>query len=153
MRKITAQTYLVRYEEQQYPVQLRNLEAGRVDFSFDDKLYVGFVSETADRHFIITLEGFNFMLKRNDMPRENRFVDSEGTDVVSDNKITSPMPGKVITLNVQAGDEVKKGDTLLVVEAMKMENALVAPRDATVQEVLVAVEDRVERNVPLVLLA
>ncbi len=43
------------------------------------------------------------------------------------------MPGKVITLNVQTGDSVKKGDVLLVVEAMKMENAIAAPRDAIVK--------------------
>ena len=152
MRRADARTYEVRYAHQSYAVRRVTLDNGKVDFTLDDQAYTGYVSENEDQTFIITLDGFNFTLQRNDMPGKNRFVRSEGTDVVSDRKITSPMPGKVITLKVRAGDEVEKGDTLLVVEAMKMENALTAPRNATIKEVLVAVDDRIDRNVPLILL-
>lgn len=48
--------------------------------------------------------------------------------------ITSPMPGKVVAVLVQEGDAVKAGQGLLVVEAMKMENELKAPRDGVVRE-------------------
>ena len=152
MREISAHAYRVTHDGKTYQVDVVACEAGQVDFVLDGTSYVGYVSETEDQGFIITLDGFNFKLKRNDIPSENRFVGSESTDAVSDNKIASPMPGKVITLKVQVGDSVKKGDILLVVEAMKMENALAAPRDAVVKEVLVAVDDRIDRNVPLILL-
>ena len=152
MRQLNPHSYQVTHDEKAYPVEAVNCEAGQVSFMLDGTSYIGYVSEAEDHALTITLNGFNFSLKRNDIPSENRFAGSESTDVVSDNKITSPMPGKVITLRVQAGDSVKKGDTLVVVEAMKMENALAAPRDATVKEVLAAVDDRIDRNVPLILL-
>lgn len=46
--------------------------------------------------------------------------------------IVSPMPGTIVKVNVAQGDAVKKGQVLLVLEAMKMENEIVAPRDGTV---------------------
>ena len=53
------------------------------------------------------------------------------------------MPGKVIAVKAAAGQAVKKGDELLVVEAMKMENSVRAPRDGTVRSVAARVGDMV----------
>ena len=64
--------------------------------------------------------------------------------------LEAPMPGKVIQVSVVAGQAVKKGDEVLVVEAMKMENALRAPRDGTVKSVSVKVGDMVSPGVVLV---
>ena len=47
-------------------------------------------------------------------------------------KVNAPMPGKILKVNVNAGTAVKKGDVLLVLEAMKMENEICAPQDGTV---------------------
>lgn len=52
--------------------------------------------------------------------------------------ITSPMPGNILAVNVTAGQAVKKGDVLMVLEAMKMENEIMAPHDAKVAQVLAA---------------
>ena len=52
-------------------------------------------------------------------------------------KITSPMPGTILKVNVQNGQAVKKGQVLLVLEAMKMENEIMAPTDGTVTSVTV----------------
>ncbi len=49
--------------------------------------------------------------------------------------ITSPLPGKILDVKVAAGDKVKEGDLLLTIEAMKMENEIVATVDGTVTEV------------------
>jgi biotin carboxyl carrier protein len=58
--------------------------------------------------------------------------------------ITAPLPGKVSSLEVKAGDALKRGDLLLLIEAMKMENELFAPYDCTVKEVFVTVGQMVE---------
>jgi len=58
-------------------------------------------------------------------------------------RLTAPMPGKVIALHAKAGQQVSKGQPLAVMEAMKMEHTLNAPRDGTVAEVLYAVGDQV----------
>ena len=52
-------------------------------------------------------------------------------------KITSPMPGTILSVNVQNGSVVKKGDILFILEAMKMENEIMAPCDGTVAAVSV----------------
>jgi biotin carboxyl carrier protein len=54
-------------------------------------------------------------------------------------KVTAPMPGNIFKVEVKAGDVVKKGQLLLVFEAMKMENDLTSPVDGTVAEVTVSV--------------
>ena len=62
----------------------------------------------------------------------------------------APMGGKVVEVKVKAGDKVKKGDLLLVYEAMKMENELTAEKDAVVKRVFVTVDDVVGTDAPLI---
>ena len=50
-------------------------------------------------------------------------------------KITSPMPGTILSVNVSNGSAVKKGDVLMILEAMKMENEIMAPCDGTIASV------------------
>ena len=50
-------------------------------------------------------------------------------------KVSSPMPGTILSVNVQNGSAVKKGDVLMVLEAMKMENEIMAPCDGTITSV------------------
>ena len=59
-------------------------------------------------------------------------------------KVASPMPGKILDVKTKVGDAVKKGQVLLILEAMKMENEVVAPEDGTVASVDVAVGAMVE---------
>ena len=68
-----------------------------------------------------------------------------GAEVVS-----SPMPGTILSVNVEAGKNVKKGDVLVVLEAMKMENEIMAPKDAVVAAVHVNKGDSVDSGTPLV---
>ena len=55
-----------------------------------------------------------------------------------------PITGKIVSVNVQAGDKVKEGDVLCILESMKMENPILAPVDGTITEVGVAVEQVVK---------
>ena len=59
-------------------------------------------------------------------------------------KITAPMPGKIVAVKANAGAAVKKGQVILVLEAMKMENDVVAPQDGTLASVDVATGASVE---------
>lgn len=59
-------------------------------------------------------------------------------------KVTAPMPGKILKVNASAGQAVKKGEVIIVLEAMKMENEIVAPQDGTVASVNVSVGGSVE---------
>ena len=59
-------------------------------------------------------------------------------------KINSPMPGNILSVKASAGQAVKKGDVLMILEAMKMENEICAPQDGTIASVQVAAGDSVE---------
>jgi biotin carboxyl carrier protein len=66
--------------------------------------------------------------------------------------IRSPIPGLIFDVPAKQGQQVKQGDILVIVEAMKMENELRAPRDATVKATLIAPGDSVDKGTPLVTL-
>ena len=59
-------------------------------------------------------------------------------------KVSSPMPGKIVAVKSTVGQAVKKGDVILVLEAMKMENEIVAPQDGTVASINVSAGQSVE---------
>ncbi|SDN98719.1 acetyl/propionyl/methylcrotonyl-CoA carboxylase subunit alpha [Polaromonas sp. JS666] len=68
-------------------------------------------------------------------------------------RLTAPMPGKVVSFAVKAGDKVSKGQPLAVMEAMKMEHTIAAPADGTVQELLYAPGDQVNEGAELLKIA
>ena len=65
----------------------------------------------------------------------------------------APMPGTILKVNVTAGQAVKAGTVLVVLEAMKMENEIMAPKDGTVSQVVVSKGATVDTGAPLVVLA
>lgn len=69
------------------------------------------------------------------------------------NSVTAPLPGSVTVVNVKAGDSVKAGQTLIIIEAMKMENEVLAPADGTVTAVHVSGGQAVQQGDALLDLA
>lgn len=65
-------------------------------------------------------------------------------------QIKAPMPGLVLSVLVAEGDEVKKGDNLLVLEAMKMENMIKSPTDGVIKKITIKQGDKVEKNEVLI---
>ncbi|WP_243020856.1 acetyl/propionyl/methylcrotonyl-CoA carboxylase subunit alpha [Simplicispira sedimenti] len=76
-----------------------------------------------------------------------------GEDQSEGGRLTAPMPGKVVSFAVQAGDKVSKGQALAVMEAMKMEHTIAAPVDGVVQELLYAPGDQVAEGAELLKLS
>lgn len=66
--------------------------------------------------------------------------------------ITAPIPGQIIGISISVGDKVKKGQKLLTLEAMKLENAITAEQDGTIKEISVAVGDVVSQGQPLIII-
>ncbi len=64
-------------------------------------------------------------------------------------EVAAPMPGTILSVNVKAGDAVKKGDVLMILEAMKMENEIMAGADGTVTAVMASQGQAVEAGTPL----
>ena len=80
-------------------------------------------------------------------------LESMGFGVVADKRhthIKAPMPGLVLEINVSEGQLVNEGDKILILEAMKMENSLVVPVNATIKKILVSKGQAVDRGQVLV---
>ena len=67
-------------------------------------------------------------------------------DSLDDGVVRSPMPGRILSVNISVGDTVKKGQPIFILESMKMENTIVSSIDGTVTSVHVAVSDSVQHG-------
>ena len=75
------------------------------------------------------------------------------TAVAAGEVVAAPMPGNILKVNCSQGQAVKAGDILVVLEAMKMENEILAPRDGVVAQVVTSKGSVVDTGAPLVVLA
>lgn len=76
-----------------------------------------------------------------------------GASLAAGELVKSPMPGNILKINVAQGQKVSEGDVLLVLEAMKMENEIVATKSGTVAQIVTAKGAVVETGAPLVVIA
>ena len=74
-------------------------------------------------------------------------------EIAAGERVNAPMPGNILKVAVNAGDKVKAGQILVILEAMKMENEIVAPKADTVAQVVVKVGEKVDTGATLVVLA
>ena len=73
--------------------------------------------------------------ERSTATKEKEYHRKQETPTGEEKRVLSPMPAKIVKVNCKKGDGVKKGDVLLVIEAMKMENEIVSPAEGIVKEV------------------
>jgi len=79
---------------------------------------------------------------------------SEPTPAVGNGEpVVAPMPGNILAIQVELGKRVKKGQTLVILEAMKMENEIVAPVDGVVTNIAISKGQTIETGAPLVHIA
>ena len=105
----------------------------------NDSLYVTVV----DHGYLVSEDGNSFVLT------EARF-DPAAAGAATDGAILSPMPGRIIAVDVAAGESVTKGQKLVTLEAMKMEHSLVAPFDGVIAELAAVVGGQTQEGVVLV---
>lgn len=100
-----------------------------------------------EKQVVLRVNGTSYTVGIND--RFDMLLEELGLDNLDANKVNelvAPMPGLVLDVKVEVGDSVVKGDALLVLEAMKMENILKSPTDAIVKQVSVNKGEAVEKN-------
>ena len=133
-----------------YHCSIDNWNDNRMACTIDGHDHVLYVSEDKGNLGYVSTGGFLFAMQREDLLTETvseASFDSAGNE---GGHITSPMPGKVTKINTKPGEEVKKGQVLFIIEAMKMENLITAPRNGTVEKVNVKPGQMVETSTVLV---
>jgi propionyl-CoA carboxylase alpha chain len=133
-------------------VTYRTARSGRLDFEIEgwkarvdesavDGNWLSFEMEGDSHRIHVLADGTRVWSGSIELDLEPRFPES--TTEVIEGGLVAPMPGKVISVEVAAGDEVEAGQVLLIVEAMKMEHRIVAPRAGTVTDVRARPGDQV----------
>ena len=130
--------------------EVRAHDAGRLSLRLPDGSMHDLVVETevAPGHRTVHVAGLRLPLTITS--RAPRGVAAGGATQTGPTRVLAPMPGKVVRIPVQVGDEVEARQPVVVIEAMKMENALTAGRAGIVKEVLVQEGMSVEAGRPLV---
>ena len=122
--------------EQRWPLQARALGNCRHDVTLADQRIVLTVYRQGERVAVFAPGGSALLTEADPIAHAGDHAGEGG-------RLTAPMPGKVVAFFAQAGDAVRKGQPLAVMEAMKMEHTLSAPRDGVVEALLYAVGDQV----------
>ena len=121
-------------------VEILQAKDGKLELLIDGKRVTAYVSsDNANRW--VTINGQTLVLTKSSGARRGSHAGHHAAG-----ELTAPMPGQVRALNVSEGDAVTKGQTLLVLEAMKMEIRIHAPRDGIVKRLFVKQSQTVERE-------
>jgi 3-methylcrotonyl-CoA carboxylase alpha subunit len=132
-------TMSLRNDGRQWPFAARHLGGERHDVRIGERRATLTVYAHGERVAVFA-PGDSIVLQHIDP------IAHAGEGATEGGRLTAPMPGKVIAFMARAGDAVKQGQPLAVMEAMKMEHTLSAPRDGTVAELLYAVGDQVNEG-------
>lgn len=152
--------FLVQTENKQFKVNNEVIELDQIILNnnsshllYKNKSYLVEVVELIkeEKSAIVKINGNVYTLNIED--QYDQLLKQLGMDNLAVNKIMqikAPMPGLVLSVLVAEGDEVKKGDNLLVLEAMKMENMIKSPTDGVVKKIEIKQGNKVEKNELLV---
>ena len=132
-------SYRATIGEKTVDIEILQAKEGRLDLLIDGKRVIAYVSSENAKRWV-TVNGQTFVLTKSSGVKRK----STGQDHSSE--LTAPMPGQVRAVNVIEGESVTKGQTLLVLEAMKMEIRIQARRDGKVMKLLAKQGQTVERD-------
>ncbi|MFW9778123.1 MAG: biotin/lipoyl-containing protein [Candidatus Heimdallarchaeota archaeon] len=128
--------------ENEVQVTAKMLGSGQFQFALENIIYKCSVAKDGNVRFI-HLDGEDYELTR------ILGVEEEFEESTEEGSLTSPMPGRIVKILVNKGDSVHKGQDLIVIEAMKMENRITAPHHGLVKEIFYSEGDQIEANVAL----
>ncbi len=131
------------------PLELLSKDGDNYYYNLRGRNYkVEIVEHDADtKEIVVKVNGKRTTVKLQD--RYDELLASMGMDTKAGKKqgqIKAPMPGMVLKLLVQEGQQITKGDSLLLLEAMKMENIIKSPVDGQIKKIYIAEKDKVEKN-------
>ncbi|MCB9133892.1 MAG: biotin/lipoyl-binding protein [Anaerolineales bacterium] len=139
--------YHVTYQGQTYKVTHAATIPGQITLTLEGHTVTLHTAVDRDLRWV-AVDGHTYQLKRETRTRRAQTGEDNAQGILH-----APMPGQVRAVNVQVGESVTKGQTLLLLEAMKMEIRIQAPADGTVAKITVSVGDQVEKEQTLVEIA
>ena len=140
----SGKSYHAAIGDKTFEVEMIRTDIGRLDLLIDGKRVTAYISSDNDKRWV-TVNGQTLVLTK---PAAGARIRGHGHHAMGE--LTAPMPGQVRAVNVSEGQAVTKGQTLLVLEAMKMEIRIHAPQDGIVKKLFVKQGQTVEREQVLI---
>ncbi len=138
---------LIRVDDRKYDLDITEVENGVYSILYNGHSYnVELIEGENSKKYIVNTFARSFNLEVIDA--ESKYISNrnKGLEVEGANQVLSPMPGKIVKIPVAVGERVSSGQTLIVVEAMKMQSEFKASGDKIVQAILVKEGDTVDSH-------
>jgi len=155
LESTSEKAYIFHFDNREIKVKVMVLEPGKLKLKTGRIVYDFSVSNQNNSVYEVGFSGFNYRVTRMDvLPEEETTASQQDKQPAANGSIpvVSPLPGKVIKINVKQGVVVKKGASLAVVEAMKMENQIKAPVDSMIEKIVVKEGDKVDGGETMLIL-
>lgn len=143
--------YLVDHGNGPVHVDARSITDTCLSLLINGRSYKVYMATNEKKRYL-HVDGHHFCLEETGGDAGSGYTRGGGT-ATSEQSVVAPMPGTVVTVQVNEGDEVKKNQSLVIVESMKMENALRSPIDGHVKKIHYEDGDLVDAGVPIVEIA
>jgi 3-methylcrotonyl-CoA carboxylase alpha subunit len=131
--------YYVTYDNTEYKISAEEIKPGHLKILIGDRLIKSIVTESEKEKFVF-LDGKVFKVKPIELTGRKKRKKKEA----GESDLDSPISGKIVSLKVRKDSKVKKGDVLIVIEAMKMEYLIRAPYDGIISKVYFKENDQIE---------
>jgi biotin carboxyl carrier protein len=134
-----ADSYMILIEDRVYTVHLNEIKSDEVTFTLDSQRLHAYLAEDGQQRYIAFDADVHTLVKNEGIRRKRATGAGE-------NNLTASMPGQVVRVLVKEGNEVKRGETLVLLEAMKMEIRVTAPHHGKVAKIMCAAGQIMERG-------
>ncbi len=152
LRKISLEkkenVFVVSDGEKKYDADIQFISPNALSILIEGKSHLVYLASDADKKYL-SLEGQQFIVQES-QAGEKEFGKGEEKSHEDELLVKAPMPGKVIKINVSENDEVRKNQTLAIVEAMKMENEIKSTVEGYVKKILASPGDLVDSENPII---
>jgi biotin carboxyl carrier protein len=131
----------------EHSIRIVGLKNSILEFILDNSYSTAKILEFGSSHFKLLMNGEQIILKKHSKLTEILEKSMAlGGSSSGENKLLSQIPGRVVSILVKAGDQIKKGDSVVVLESMKMQVAVKAHKDGQISATKVKIGDTVSRN-------
>lgn len=131
----------------EHSIKIVGLKNSILEFILDNSYKTAKILEFGSSHIKLLMNGEQIILKKHSKLTE--ILEKSmvlGGSSSGENKLLSQIPGRVVSIMVKAGDQIKKGDSVIVLESMKMQVAVKAHKDGQIRDTKVKIGDTVSRN-------
>jgi biotin carboxyl carrier protein len=140
---------VLKIDNNEYDLKIINFKSNIIEFIFDNSFYEIRVLESTSTDLKVLINGNSLTLKKHSILTEILEKSPSHSGIggqSSQNSVSSQIPGRVISISINKGDSVKKGDNIVVLESMKMQVAIKSHRDGIVKELRVKEGQSISRN-------